>query len=303
MKRAIIKIDNDKCNGCGSCVPNCHEGALQIIDGKAVLISDLMCDGLGACLGHCPEGALEIIEREAEPYDEAKVMADMIAKGKNVVTAHLKHLKEHGEFGYLKQGVTYLKEHKDMAGFDIQEVIDIVHHSPAGVSGQQPIVKQAPVPVVHHHGGGCHGSQSRSFVQAPVVTAIPYEAPSALTQWPVQMHLINPMAAFFQGADLMVAADCVAFSLGNFHGKFLQGKKLSIACPKLDSNKEVYLDKMIRLIDEAKVNTITVMIMEVPCCGGLLNLVLKASKSATLKVPVKAITVGVQGDILSEEWM
>ena len=303
MKRAIIKIDNDKCNGCGSCVPNCHEGALQIIDGKAVLISDLMCDGLGACLGHCPEGALEIIDREAEPYDEAKVMADMIAKGKNVVTAHLKHLKEHGEFGYLKQGVTYLKEHKDMAGFDIQEVIDIVHHSPAGSNGQQPIIKQAPAPAVHHHGGGCPGSQSRSFVQAPVVTAMPHEAQSALTQWPVQMHLINPGATFFQGSDLMVAADCVAFSLGNFHGKFLQGKKLAIACPKLDSNKDVYLDKMIRLIDEAKVNTITVMVMEVPCCGGLLNLVLNASKSATRKVPVKAITVGVQGDLLSEEWM
>ncbi|HEY4786778.1 MAG TPA: 4Fe-4S ferredoxin, partial [Bacteroidales bacterium] len=129
------------------------------------------------------------------------------------------------------------------------------------------------------------------------------DSPSALTQWPVQMHLINPVASYFQGSDLLMAADCVAYSLGNFHSQFLQGKKLAIACPKLDSNKEIYLDKVIRLINDAKVNTITVMIMEVPCCGGLLNLVLNAAEAATRKVPVKAITVGIQGEILSEEWM
>lgn len=303
MKRAIITIDEDKCNGCGACIPNCHEGALQVIDGKAVLISDLMCDGLGACLGHCPEGALEIIEREAEPYNEVKVMADMLPKGKNVVTAHLKHLKEHGEFEYLKQGVTYLKANSHTANFDIQEVIDIVHHTPAGDNAQQHAPKPIPTPVALHHGGGCPGSQSNSFTQAPVEGSAPQEAPSALTQWPVQMHLINPLASYFTGADLLVAADCVAYSLGNFHSKFLQGKKLAIACPKLDSNKDIYLDKLIRMIDDAKVNTITVMIMEVPCCEGLLNLVLNACQSATRKVPVKAITVGIQGEILSEEWM
>jgi NAD-dependent dihydropyrimidine dehydrogenase PreA subunit len=303
MKRAIIKIDDNKCNGCGACVPNCHEGALQIIDGKAVLISDLMCDGLGACLGHCPEGALDIIEREAEPYDEVRVMKDMMTKGKNVVTAHLKHLKEHGEFEYLKQGATFLKENSESATFDIQEVIDMVHHTPAGSKEHHNIPKPIPTIVSHHHGSGCPGSQSRSFAQAPVASVPSQEAPSALTQWPVQMHLINPLASHFTGADLLLAADCVAFSLGNFHSKYLQGKKLAIACPKLDSNKDVYLDKMIRLIDEAKVNTVTVMILEVPCCGGLLNLVLNAGQSASRKVPVKAITVGIQGEILSEEWM
>jgi len=301
MKRAIIKIDDDKCNGCGSCVPNCREGALQIIDGKAVLISDLMCDGLGACLGHCQEGALEIIEREAEPYDEIKVMIDMIPKGKNVVVAHLKHLKEHNEFEYLKQGVGYLRANK--ISFNVQEVIDIVHSSPAGKTSQPtPKQVQVPIPIVHNHGGGCPGSQSRSFAQATASTISSKEISSALTQWPVQMHLINPMASYFQGSDLLIAADCVAFSLGNFHGRYLQGKKLAIACPKLDSNKDIYLEKMIRLIDDAKVNTITVMIMEVPCCGGLLQLVLNAAQSAARKVPVKAITVGIQGDILTEEW-
>jgi NAD-dependent dihydropyrimidine dehydrogenase PreA subunit len=307
MKREIIKIDEEKCNGCGACVPNCHEGALQIIDGKAVLISDLMCDGLGACLGHCPEGALEIIEREAEAYDEVKVMAGMIQKGKNVVTAHLKHLKVHGEFAYLKEGVMYLNQHKEVANFDIMAVIDEVHHTPAGTPAKKQEakpVRPAGVPVmVHPAAGGCPGSQIRTFAPVSMQPQGTTDIPSALTQWPVQMHLINPMAAHFQGADLLVAADCVAFSLGDFHRKYLHGKKLAIACPKLDSNKDIYLDKLIRLIDDSKVNTITVMIMEVPCCGGLLQLVLNATKSASRKVPVKAITVGIQGEILSEDWV
>ena len=103
MKRQIVKIDEELCNGCALCIPNCHEGALQIIDEKAVLVSDLMCDGLGSCLGHCPEGAITIEEREAEPYNEITVIKEMIPKGKNVLSAHLKHLKEHGEKGFLKE--------------------------------------------------------------------------------------------------------------------------------------------------------------------------------------------------------
>ncbi len=307
MKREIIKIDEDKCNGCGACIPNCHEGALQIIDGKAVLISDLMCDGLGACIGHCPEGALEIIEREAEAYDEAKVMEEMISKGKNVVVAHLKHLKEHGEFVFLKEGVMFLSKHKEKASFDVTAVIDEVHHHVAVAPKKAETKPQQPqgIPVSQHHagGGGCPSSQTRSFAPVAMQNLSVSETHSALTQWPVQMHLINPMAAHFQAADLLIAADCVAFSLGNFHSKFLQGRKLAIACPKLDSNKDIYLDKIIRLVDEAKVNTITVMIMEVPCCGGLLQLVQNATKSSSRKVPVKAITVGIQGEILTEEWV
>jgi NAD-dependent dihydropyrimidine dehydrogenase PreA subunit len=306
MKREIIQIDEEKCNGCGVCVPNCHEGALQIIDGKAILVSELMCDGLGACIGHCPEGALTIEEKEAEAYDEIKVMETMIGKGKNVVTAHLKHLKEHGEVEFLKQGVGFLTQNKDKATFDIMSVINEVHNTPLGGNGanQAQQIKPIITPVMHHHGGGgCPGSQAREFVKSNNVPVSTADSPSALTQWPVQMHLINPMASYFQGADLLIAADCVAFSLGNFHSKYLQGKKLAIACPKLDSNKEIYLEKMIRLIDDSKVNTITVMIMEVPCCGGLLQLIMNATERANRKVPVKAITVGIQGDILSEEWI
>jgi len=127
MEREIIQIDEEKCDGCGNCVPNCHEGALQIIDEKAVLISDLMCDGLGACIGHCPQDALTIEKREAEPYDEIAVMKEMIQKGKNVVTAHMKHLKDHQEHTFLKQGVQFLLENKEKLDFNPVEIIQEVH--------------------------------------------------------------------------------------------------------------------------------------------------------------------------------
>lgn len=303
MKRKIIKIDESKCDGCGLCIPNCHEGALQIIDGKARLISDLMCDGLGACLGHCPQGAITMEEREAAPYDELAVIREMIPKGFNTVIAHLSHLKEHHEFGYLKQGVRYLQEHRDELDFDLDEVIACVHSGKA--QRKEPAMAEA-----HHHGdgscggGGCPGSQEVTFDEPPV-----YEEPaptqstlSHLTHWPVQMHLINPGAACYKNADLLLAADCVAYAMGDFHS-FLKNRALAIACPKLDSNKEEYVQKLISLINEAQVNTITVMKMEVPCCGGLLQLAQMAQSNAARKVPVKAVTVGIKGEVLKEEWI
>ena len=123
MKREIVNIDEELCNGCGDCIPNCHEGALQIIDGKARLISDLMCDGLGACLGYCPEGAITMEEREAEAYDEVKVMKDMVFKGKNTIIAHLSHLKNHNQTNFLKLGVEYLLDNQDRLDFNLDEVI------------------------------------------------------------------------------------------------------------------------------------------------------------------------------------
>jgi NAD-dependent dihydropyrimidine dehydrogenase PreA subunit len=305
MNREIVKIDEDKCNGCGMCVPNCHEGALQIIDGKAVLISDLMCDGLGACLGHCTQGALEIISREAAPYDEKLVMTEMVNKTQNVVIAHLKHLKDHNEKEYLQQGINYLLENKSDIRHNVDEIIGVVNnHQPGNhkLIEQPKETKNVNFQMSHHNGGGCPGSQSKSFKPA-TTAAEDVDSPSCLAQWPVQMHLINPGASHFQQADFLLAADCVAFSLGNFHTKYLKGKTLGIACPKLDQNKEIYQEKIIRLIDEAKINTITVIIMEVPCCGGLLQLAMNASQRATRKVPVKAITIGIQGEVLAEEWM
>ena len=120
MKREIINIDRDKCNGCGICIPNCHEGALQIIDGKAALVSELMCDGLGACIGYCPEGAITIEEREAEAYNEMLVLERIIPQGKNVLIAHLSHLKEHEQYEYLKPAVMYLKENSKSFNFRVE---------------------------------------------------------------------------------------------------------------------------------------------------------------------------------------
>lgn len=285
MKRTIIKIDEDKCNGCGLCVSGCHEGALQIIDDKARLISDLFCDGLGACIGDCPVGAIELEEREAVAYDEIQVMERMIEKGENTILAHLKHLKDHNEMTFFKQGVDYLKEKNiDINLSSIMEPIPTNHH--------------------HHNGGGCPGSREMQFnkTTAPATVATT-EQPSELTQWPVQLHLLNPHAGYLAGADLLLAADCTAFALGSFHGKLLKGKALAIACPKLDSNQDSYLDKLVTMINDSKINTLTVAVMEVPCCGGLLQLAKKALMLAGRKIPVKLIVVGIQGEIIKEEWV
>lgn len=293
MKRDIIKIDEDKCTGCGDCVPNCHEGALQIIDGKVRLVSELMCDGLGACIGHCPEGAITIESREAEPYDEIKVMSNMVDKGFNTVVAHLRHLREHNETTYLKQGMSYLVANEGVLPFGIQEVKDAVHQT----NNQ---AKNAGC------GGGCPGSQTIVFDSAgmkPMSQVQNSGQSSQLRQWPVQLHLINPSAAYFQGSDLLVASDCSAFSLGDFHSNWLKNRSLVIACPKLDQGKEVYVKKLIDLIEQSRVNTITVLIMEVPCCGGLLQLVQMAASRSSRKVPVKAVTVGIKGEILNEQWV
>lgn len=293
MKRDIIKIDEDKCTGCGDCVPNCHEGALQIIDGKVRLVSELMCDGLGACIGHCPEGAIEIEQREAEPYDELKVMEVMVGKGFNTVVAHLKHLREHNETFFLKQGMGYLIQNEVDLNFNVQDIKDAVHQT---------------VPSANSTGcgGGCPGSQTVVFDPSalrPLGQDKTVPAASQLRQWPVQLNLINPAAKYFQGSDLLVASDCSAFSLGDFHSNWLKNRSLVIACPKLDQGKEIYLKKFMDLIEESKVNTITVLIMEVPCCGGLLQLVQMAVQRSVRKVPVKAVTVSIKGEILDEQWL
>ncbi len=296
MIREIVKIDEDLCDGCGLCIPNCHEGALQIIDGKARLISELMCDGLGACLGHCPQGAIEIEKREAEEYDEVTVIKQMIPKGENLVIAHLKHLKDHGETGFLQEAVRYLKAHENELEVDVNHIIREVHNSQAHAQAESGCAS-----------GGCPGSapvsfERPSFMMAPEANTT-VSGQSELQQWPVQMHLINPAAGYFQGADLLVAADCAAFAHGSFHQTFIKGKKLVIACPKLDQGKEIYVEKLVRLIEESKVNTITVVVMEVPCCGGLSQLVEIAIERASRKVPVKEIVVGIRGDVLAEEWI
>jgi NAD-dependent dihydropyrimidine dehydrogenase PreA subunit len=290
MKRDILKIDEELCNGCGLCVPNCHEGALQVIDGKVRLVSELMCDGLGACIGHCPEGAITIERREAEPYDEVRVMEQMKDKGKNTIIAHLKHLKDHGETGYMKDRTHYLMEYRSELNFNLDEVMNEVHNSHSHSHS-------------HSEHGGCPGSRAMVIEKPDNSPAEAESSQSELRQWPVQMHLVNPNAPYFRNSDLLVAADCVAYSIGGFHSRFLKGKSLVIACPKLDHGMEIYEEKTKALIEIAKVNTITVMIMEVPCCGGLLQMVKKAASASARKVPVKLMVVGIAGEITMEEWV
>lgn len=303
MQREIIHIDEELCNGCGDCIPNCHEGALQLIDGKARLISDLMCDGLGACVGHCPQGAITMEKREAEPYNETEVIRQMAGKGKNTVIAHLRHLVDHGETALVKEGVTWLKENRDQLDFRLEEVTSLIHMEK---TKKEALRIAAMAPSEEPSMCGCPGSQSREIVH-DASPAHPEPTlngqPSQLRQWPVQFHLVNPAAGYFQGADLLLAADCSAYAVGDFHSKYLKGKALIIGCPKLDSGQEVYLQKLVQLIDHSRINTIHVLVMEVPCCGGLLRLVQQATQMAGRKVPVKATMVSAGGKVLSEDWI
>lgn len=234
-KRKIIRIDEEKCNGCGLCVPACREGALQIIGGKARLVSDKYCDGLGACLGECPLGAISFEEREAEKFDEEAVKEKKVSR---------------------------------------DEICN------------------------------CPGAKVMDFSEKPEEAGEEIgKRPSQLRQWPIQLHLVPPAAPYFQGADVILAADCTAFALGDFHKDHLKGKSIAIACPKLDEGQEIYIEKVAALIDKAKINTLTVMIMEVPCCGGLLQVAIQGKDRASRKIPIKLIVVGLQGGILQEEWV
>ena len=276
VQRDIIKINEDKCNGCGLCVPNCPEGALQIIDGKARLVSDLFCDGLGACIGNCPEGAIYVEKREAEEYDERKVMENIIKQGKNTIKAHLEHLENHGADKYLKEAKDFLKER----GIDIPE--------------KKESTKTRSF---------CPGSKIMDFSREEKNQNEGGKRTSELKQWPIQLHLVSPNAPYFVGKDVLLAADCTAFSIGDFHKDFLKGKTLIIACPKLDSNIDVYVEKLRKMIDEARINTLTVLVMEVPCCSSLLQIAKKALNSASRKIPIKLIVVGLNGEVLTEEWI
>ncbi|MFO8067538.1 MAG: 4Fe-4S binding protein [Bacteroidales bacterium] len=291
MKRTIIKIDEDLCNGCGLCVEGCHEGALQLIEGKARMISDLYCDGLGACIGDCPVGAITLEEREAEPYDEIKVMERIAPKGEATIIAHLKHLIDHNQTDLVEQGINYIKENNlkvDLSKLKTQKK-------------EEEKMDNTKVQE-HPFSGGCPGSKMVFNTSQESINTTTDQA-SELRQWPVQLHLVNPEAPYFQNADVLLAADCVAFSMGNFHSKYLKGKGLAIACPKLDSGKDVYLEKLIAMINNANVNTLTVMMMEVPCCTGLLQIAKMATEQAERKIPVKALIVGIDGKVKKEEWV
>lgn len=274
MLRNIIKIDEDKCDGCGNCIPECHEGALQIIDGKARLISDLFCDGLGACLGHCPTGALIIEEREAELYDEKKVMKYIFEGGSNVIKAHLEHLREHEEFEYLAQALEYLRKN--------------------GI--ENPLAHENVPEKISHC--SCPGSQELSIENINEKADQGGMRISFLRQWPIQLHLVSPLAAYFKNSDFLLAADCCGFAYPDFHKDFLKEKSLAIACPKLDTNKHIYLNKLVTMVNESHLRSVTVLIMQVPCCSGLAQLVQQAIDITGSDIPVFNTIISHTGEIL-----
>lgn len=246
MLRKIVQIDQDKCNGCGLCVPSCAEGAIKMINGKAVLSADNLCDGLGACLGECPQDAIRIIEREADEFDEAAVEKHLQEIGKSPANVH----------GHHAQGV----------------------HGHGG------------------HGGGCPGSRAVSFEKPVQASQETGSRQSMLGQWPVQLHLVSTSAPYFQDADLLIAADCVPFAYADFHRDYLAGKAVVIGCPKLDDN-QFYTQKLTELFRNSSLKSITVMKMEVPCCGGIALAARQALAASGRDIPYQEVTVGIRGEI------
>ena len=298
MKRKIISIDDTKCTGCGQCIPDCPEGALQLIDGKARLVSDLSCDGLGACIGTCPEGAITIIEREAVPYDEGTVMETIAKQGAPVIKAHLEHLAGHGQTEYYNEAIEYLIENNvgipDHAGPTAPETV------PFGTR----TARAAPLKVCHagphepNPFAGCPGSAARSIPHEGPHTGPRQPSgtgPSELRQWPVQLALLNPSAPYFDNADLLVSADCVPFAYPGFHEEFLKGRILIIFCPKLDADIDGYIEKLAAIFEEHTIKSITLLHMEVPCCGGVRYVVEKALAKAGVTIPVEEKTITIDG--------
>ena len=217
MKRKIVSINEERCNGCGLCVSACHEGAIQLIDGKAKLISDSYCDGLGDCLPACPVDAIQIVEREAADYDEAAVAARMAAA------------KGHA---------------------------------------------------------------------APAPDAAAAASASQLANWPVQIKLVNPRAPYLQNAALLVAADCTAFAYADIHRKFMRNKVTLIGCPKLDEGD--YAEKLTAILQANEIKSVTVLRMEVPCCGGIASAVQRALQASGKTIPWQVVTISTEGQILED---
>ena len=231
--RKIVKIDEEKCDGCGTCIIACAEGALQIVDGKAKIISEKYCDGLGACLGECPQGAITIEERDAEEFDEEAVKLHLEEKN---------HTMEELPCGCPSTTLTQFERQESTGS------------APGEVTGQ----------------------------------------PSMLGHWPVQLALVPPTASFLQGADIVMAADCVPFAYAGFHQDFLKNHSLLVACPKLD-DFQAHLKKLTDIVSHSSVKSLTVVHMEVPCCSGLVYMVKQAMRLSGKDIPFKEVTIGIKG--------
>ena len=284
MKRKIIDIDEKKCTGCGQCIPDCPEGALQIIDGKARLVSDLFCDGLGACIGTCPEGAICVVEREAGEYDEKIVMENIAKQGEAVVRAHLEHLVGHRQAEYYRQAIEFLDDHH----IPVPRHNGPACHEDAAEHGHNPVAS-------------CPGAAARSIPRVTSAGERPSDrkTDSELRQWPIQLALLNPSAQYFENADLLVSADCVPFAYGDFHRDFLKGKIVIMFCPKLDADIDGYVTKLAEVFRLHAIKSVTVLRMEVPCCGGVRYVVDKAlaASGKSKSIPVNEITIAIQGGV------
>jgi ferredoxin len=235
--RKIIRIDEEKCDGCGLCVPSCAEGAIRIVDGKARLVAQKYCDGLGACLGECPKGALAVVDAEADPFDE------------EAAKLHVRKEESKPEGGTLPCG--------------------------------------------------CPSTRLQTFApttceRANVPTSQPATGVSALSHWPVQIRLVPPTAPFLKGADLLVAADCTPVAYARFHDDLLRGKTVLMGCPKFD-DAEAYVDKFTAIFKTAAIRSVTVAVMEVPCCQGLPAIVRKAMARAEKEIPLEVVVISTRG--------
>lgn len=273
IKRSIIKIDEKKCNGCGICIPNCPEGAMQLIDGKARLISDLFCDGLGACIGHCPKGAISIEERNADEYKEERVMENIVKQGNNVIKAHLEHLKDHGQTKYLNEAIDFLNKRNILNPLQEKE-----KNIPCGCPGSKVIDFRYDIK-------GCGITADNTTVNNI----------SQLRQWPVQITLVPPTAPYLDNSDLLIAADCVPFAYPNFHNDFLKGKILLVGCPKLD-DIDVYGQKFRLIFKNNNIRSINYVHMEVPCCYGMIDVIKEAISDTGKNIPFNETVISIKGE-------
>jgi Pyruvate/2-oxoacid:ferredoxin oxidoreductase delta subunit len=246
IKRKIIEIDQERCDGCGQCAIACAEGAIVLEGGKARLISENYCDGLGACLGECPQDAIHMIEREAEDFDPVAV--------------------EH-----------HLEQRERAAKSAVQTAL------PCGCPSSQVKIMQPRTTCER-------ANVANEWSVTPSM-------PSALSHWPVQIRLVPPTAPFLKGADLLVAADCTPVAYPDFHRDFLKDRAVLIGCPKFDDVPQ-YVEKFAEIFKAAGIRSVTVLVMEVPCCSGLPMIVRKGMAAAGKHVPMEEIVINAQGQIL-----
>lgn len=253
VMRKIITIDEEKCDGCGNCVPACVEGALQVVDGKARLMKESYCDGLGACLGDCPQDALHVVEMEVDSYDEPGVLAYLGQTSPELVQRHVEHLKAHG--------------------------MSSTYTPPAPV--QRAPVAMCPSMQVKAWSEPVLGDQGKAG-----------RVRSELRQWPVQLTLVPPNAPYFRQADLTLIADCVPFADPNMHADFMRNGAIAVGCPKLDDG-QAYIHKLAQIIEKSEIRSIRVAYMEVPCCRGLVFIAQQAIAASGRDIPLETVLVGI----------